>query len=310
MAHDQRVHFAAPPALEPGGHIRLVAPASPFPRERFDAGVACLRTRYRVSYSEGIFARDAYLAGSDARRAEELRAALTEPGIDAVVSVRGGYGVTRLLDRITPEDVRPRLLVGFSDVTALHALFARASLRSLHAPMVTMLGAASEAGDTEPFERWVEAVEGKTTPRFAGLEGLAPGRAQGPLSGGNLTVLCALLGTPFVPPLDGTILFLEDTGEAPYRIDRMLTSMGQAGWFARVVAIALGRFTHCEPAQDGRTIEQVLEERLASLGVPVVSGIPVGHCEPNLPLAIGAPSTIDGDAGLLEQREGAVLARR
>ncbi len=297
--------FAAVPALGPGAHVRVIAPASPFPREPFDAGVARLRARYRVTFDEGIFTRDGYLAGPDTRRVGELRRALTEDGIDAVVGARGGYGTTRLLGQIEPSEVRPRLLVGFSDLSALHALFARAGLRSLHASMVAALGSGSEAA----FDAWVSAVEGEPPGGLEGLETIAPGRAQGPLVGGNLSVLCALVGTPHAPPLRGSILFLEDVGEAPYRVDRMLTTLRQSGWLERVAGVAIGQFTRCQPAKDGREVASVLRERLRDLRVPVVSGVPSGHDEQNLALPLGARTHLDADGGTLSFEGGAVVAQ-
>lgn len=288
------------PALSPGAHVRVIAPASPFPEDDFARGVARLRERYTVSFDPSILAKDGYLAGDDARRLDELRRALTDPGVDAVVAARGGYGTTRLLDRVDPGIVRPRLLVGFSDVTALHALFARAGLRSLHASMVAALGRASDTA----LARWIAAVEGAVPAPFEGLAAIAPGHAEGPLVGGNLSVLHALVGTPYAPPLDGGILFLEEVGEAPYRVDRMLTTLRHAGWLARVAGIAIGQLTRCAPGPDGREISHVLADRLGDLGIPVVAGVPAGHDEENAELPLGAPVELDGHRGALAFREG------
>jgi muramoyltetrapeptide carboxypeptidase len=282
----------------------VVAPASPFPRADFEAGVSRLRERYRVSWDEGIFARDGYLAGSDARRLAELRAALSDPDVDALVAARGGYGVTRLLDRLGAEEVAaaPKLLVGFSDLTALHALWARAGLRSLHGPMVAALGRAEPAW----VERWIGAVEGEPMAAATGLTALSPGVAEGPLVGGNLAVLAALCGTPHAPPLDGAILLLEDVGEAPYRVDRMLTTLRHAGWLERVAAVVLGLFTACDPRPDGRTVTEVVRERLGDLRVPVVAGLNAGHEPDNVEIPLGARARVDADRGVLTFLEGAV----
>ncbi len=283
----------------------MIAPASPFPEGDFERGVERLRQRYRVSFDPSIFARDGYLAGDDARRAGELRRALTEDGVDAVVAARGGYGATRLLDRIEVADVRPRLLVGFSDVTALHALFARAGLRSLHASMVAALGRGSDDG----LAAWIDAAEGGVPGPFEGLTPVAPGRAEGPLAGGNLAVLHALVGTPYAPPLDGAILFLEEVGEAPYRVDRMLTTLRHAGWLARVAGVAVGQLTRCGPGPDGREISHVIRDRLGDLGVPVATGVPSGHEDENSPLPLGARAILDADRGMLAFEEGVAVAR-
>ncbi|MBZ0118926.1 MAG: LD-carboxypeptidase, partial [Sandaracinaceae bacterium] len=160
----------APPALRPGAHLRVIAPSSPFDRASFDRALARLRERYRVSFDEGLFARDGYLAGDDDRRLRELLGALRDPDVHAIACARGGYGATRLLDAIDPREVsaHPKLLIGFSDVTALHALWARAGVRSLHASMIAFLGKV----DDRLFERWVAAVEGARAPAITGLRSL------------------------------------------------------------------------------------------------------------------------------------------
>ncbi|HBQ14848.1 MAG: LD-carboxypeptidase [Sandaracinaceae bacterium] len=295
-------------ALRPDGHIRVIAPSSPFPREDFARGVARLRERYRVSFADDLFEARGYLAGDDARRLAELRDALTDPDVDAIVAARGGYGATRLLDALKPEEVRasPKLLVGFSDVTALHALWARAGLRSIHGPMVAALGRAEPAW----VERWIAAVEGGPVAAATGLDTIHPGEAEGPLVGGNLAVLAALVGTPYAPPLDDAILFLEDVGEAPYRVDRMLTTLRQAGWLARVRGVALGSFTACDPRADGRTVEAVLRDRLADLGVPVAAGVGAGHAPEDGEVPLGAVAQLDATRGSLRFVENAVEARR
>jgi muramoyltetrapeptide carboxypeptidase len=275
--------------------VRVIAPASPFSRQQFDAGVARLRARYHVSFEPDIFAVEGYFAGSDARRLRELSNALSDSSVDAIVAARGGYGATRLLEHIRVDDVRDarKLLVGFSDLTALHALWARAGLRSLHAPMVAGLGRAP----LSHVERWIAATEGALAPPLVGLRTLSPGKAEGPLLGGNLAVLSALLGTPFMPPLQGAVLFLEDVAEAPYRVDRMLTSLRHAA--LGVAGIAVGQFSGCRPREDGRRVEEVLEDRLGDLGIPVLARIGAGHVDDNLELPFGALVRLDADRGVL-----------
>lgn len=295
--------FEPVPALRPDAHVRIIAPGSPFPRADFDRGVARLRERYRVSLGAAVLERDGYLAGDDEARLADLLDALRDPDVDAIVAARGGYGASRLLPRLPLDAIRarPKLLVGFSDVTALHARWARAGLRSLHAHMVTGLGRAGEA----ELRAWIEAVEGTVPAPLEGLRSLAPGAAEGPLMGGNLALICALLGTPDAVPLEGAILLLEDIGEAPYRVDRMLTQLRQAG-LASVAGIVLGDFTGCAPRADGREIHHVLRERLADLPVPVARSAPFGHEPRNLPAHLGAPARLDADRGVLTLRETSV----
>ncbi len=254
---------------------------------------------------EGIDERRGYLAGDDPRRLAELWRALEEPDTRAIVCARGGYGAMRLLDRLPPGTVRRarKVLVGFSDVTALHASWALAGLRSLHAPMAASLAKASDPA----LARWFAGLEGEVPAPFP-VEPLVPGVAEGPLLGGNLAVLAALLGTPFLPPLDGAILFLEDVGERPYRVDRMLTQLRLAGVFARVSGVAIGSFRACDPGPDGVTVEEVLRERLRELNVPVALGVPAGHIDDNVPLPLGARARLDAEHGELALLEGATVA--
>jgi muramoyltetrapeptide carboxypeptidase len=186
-------------------------------------------------------------------------------------------------------------LVGFSDITALHALWAHAGVGSIHGSMVASLGTCSE----ELFARFCAALEGLFPPRYDRLETLTPGTADGTLLGGNLAVLTALLGTPAFPPLAGSVLFLEDIGERPYRVDRMLTTWRSAGAFRDVRGIVLGSFSDGEPGPDGTSLHDVLRERLSDLGIPVAMGLPAGHCSDNAELPFGRSVTLDATAGCL-----------
>lgn len=281
----------------------MVAPSGPFDRERFELAVGRLRERFDVRYDDGIFSIDGYLAGNDARRLGELRAALRDDEVRAIVAARGGFGATHLLPDLPVAEVRAadKLLVGFSDITALHATWARAGLRSVHGPMVAKLGRASE----DELDRWSALLGGVVPAPITGLEVVAGGVARGPLLGGNLAVLCSLVGTPYAPPLDGAVLFVEDVGERPYRVDRMLTQLEHAGFFDRAAGLALGAFSDCMPGKDGVTVEDVLRRRLSSLPIPVLSGVAAGHIEGNLPLPFGAPVELDGEVGELRFGEGA-----
>lgn len=282
--------LAAPRALGEGSHIRVVAPSSPFDADALRRGIERLRSRFVVSHRDDLFERAGFLAGSDERRAEELVAALEDERVDVLVAARGGYGATRLL-RVLDLDRIARArkpIVGFSDVTALHALWALAGVPSMHGAMVATLGRV------EPplVERWMRALAAPPA-QFEELMVVVPGSAQGPLRGGNLAVLAALSGTPYAMPLDGAILLLEDVGEAPYRVDRMLTTLRDAGALARVAGVAVGAFTESRPGSDGTVVEAVLRERLGDLGVPVVLGLPVGHVEDNHEVWLGARARLD-----------------
>lgn len=290
--------LVAPPALRPGDGLAVVAPSGSFDLAAFERGVARLKQRYRVIFRADISDKKGYFAGDDDRRLRELREALQDKEIKAIVAARGGYGSTRLLERLDTSLIAEskKLLVGFSDITALHAAWARAGIRSLHGPMVTALGDCQE----RLWQRWVAAVEGAVPQPVTGLTAIAAGSARGPLTGGNLSILTALLGTPFEPPLDGRVLFLEDVGERFYRIDRMLTTWLQSGRFEKLAAVALGAFEKVDTGPEGVTLESVLKDRLAALGIPVVSGVPSGHIRDNLELPFGAEVSVDAGAGTLE----------
>jgi muramoyltetrapeptide carboxypeptidase len=228
---------------------------------------------------------------------DELRAALKSSEVAAIIAARGGYGSTRILPLLAADEVRMHapLLVGFSDITALHALWAHAGVGSIHGSMVASLGTCSE----ELFARFCAAIEGHFPVRYAGLETVAPGCAEGTLLGGNLAVLTALIGTPFFPPLSDAVLFLEDIGERPYRVDRMLTTWRSAGAFRGVRAIVLGSFSDGDPGPDGTSLSDVLRERLSDLAIPVAAGLPAGHRADNAELPFGQTVTLDATAGCL-----------
>jgi muramoyltetrapeptide carboxypeptidase len=289
-----------PPPLVPGDLVAVVAPASSFPREELLRGLAWLRTRYRLRISPGIFAREGFLAGSDARRGTELLAALRDDDVKAVVAARGGYGVMRLLEVVSPSELAraPKWLVGFSDITALHASAWAAGVASVHGPNVTGLGR-----HTSPLVRsaWLQCVEEPTAPRaWTGLSVLRGGEARGVVVGGNLSLLHAMAAAGRLLVPRGAVLALEDINEAPYRIDRMLTSLRLGGHLARASAIVLGAFTRCATAADGPSVDEVLAERTLDLGLPVLAGAPFGHEAHNEAFVLGRVARIAGDSMLFD----------
>jgi muramoyltetrapeptide carboxypeptidase len=269
-----------PPLLRPGDTVAVVAPSGPFDPAALDAGLAWLRTRYVVRDDARLRARHGFLAGDDATRTAALRDALCDPGVRAVFAARGGYGAMRVLERAGDALLRalaqdPKPLAGFSDITALHALWARASVASVHGPMIVALG----RGDVAAADRdaLLDALEGRPLQRWTGLSVLRAGEARGRAAGGNLATLAALCGTPWAMPLAGAVLFVEDVTEKPYRLDRMLTQLRLAGALADVAGVVLGEFAQCDPGVDGVSAEAVLHERLVDLGVPVFAGAAFGH---------------------------------
>ncbi len=284
--------------------MRVVAPAGVIPSDRLDLGLAFLRDRgFDVQWDEGGLDSWRYLAGPDERRRAELSAALTDPDVRCVWAARGGYGTMRLLAELPWGDVpSPRWLVGFSDVTALHAAWLDHGPGggALHGPNVVTLGSVGGTDRDQVFG----LLTGAFPPAALGVQGLrsvVDGVALGRLVGGNLSRVTRLLGTPWGLDLQGGILFLEDVGERPYRLDRMLTHLELAGAPAAVAGVILGDFVGCEEQGAQYCATDVLEERLARWGVPVLAGFPAGHGVRCRALPMGVQARIgDGRVEVLE----------
>ena len=273
-----------------------MAPSGPFPVEAIGwRGLAFLAERYRLRFDRrALFARSGYLAGADDRRRDALASALSEPGVAAVLAARGGYGASRIARDLEPHfaalRAHPRWIIGFSDVTVLHVEAARAGVASLHACNLTALGPC----DAKARAALLNALENPLHTRtLGGLTTLLPGRAEGPLFGGNLAMLhaCAAAGRLAVP--DGAIVFFEDVTEKPYRIDRMLTTLAAGGHFDRAAGFLVGEFTQCEPGPDGVTALEVVRDCLSRFGVPIAWDAPIGHGARNEPVVIGAPTRLE-----------------
>jgi muramoyltetrapeptide carboxypeptidase len=273
----------------------VCAPSSAASRKELFGGLAWLRTRYRLRITHCVFGRCGYLAATDTERANDLARAMIDPAVSAIVCSRGGYGAMRIVDKL-PWNVfarAPKWIVGFSDVTALHAMANAHGIASIHGPNVTGLGRPITPVDRQAL---IDTLERAKVPRrWSGLTVLSRGRARGPLVGGNLSVVCAMAAAGrFVVP-EGAILTLEDVTERPYRIDRMLTSLALGGHLARASAVVFGSFTRCDPAEDGVTVADVLLERTRPLGVPVVMDAPFGHGAKNEAFVLGSKATLDAD---------------
>ncbi len=307
MSRRDPERFARPPALRAQDTVAVVAPAGPFDRASFEAGLRVLAERYRPVFDDGCFARTRYLAGDDGRRLEELTAALADDAVKAVFTARGGYGSMRILSNLWAKlrvaGLPPKPLVGFSDITALHLAFQAAGWVSIHGPVVTQLGTQPRA----VVDRLFRLLESPATsaPPLSGTP-LVAGIAEGPLLGGNLSVLTRLLGTPYLPSLEGAVLLLEDVGERPYRLDRMWTHLALAGVFDQVRGIALGEFIDCEEPNGDYRSRDVLAALAAEAGLPCVGGFPIGHGAANLAVPLGGRVRLEADAGTLAFLEPAV----
>ena len=289
--------------LERGDLVGVIAPAGPSAPERV-ALVAPLLQRFglRTRLYPSCHARHPqhdFLAGDDATRLADLHAAFADADVAAVFALRGGWGSARLLDRIDTALLRanPKPLIGFSDITALHALLAREGLVGLHAPMPgsNLVLEGNEDDAQALFDLLMNPLPAghRFAPALAPADWRVPGQASGRLVGGNLSLVAALLGTPWAWPIEGTILFLEDVSEALYRLDRLLTQLRLAGVLAGARGFLLGSFSEdADPTA-------VLREHLAGLGKPLLSGWPAGHARPNRALPLGAQVTLDAAAGTL-----------
>lgn len=291
-----------PAALQRGDRVHVVAPSGPVPAERFDRGVRVLRRLLdaEVVLADNIHEQDGYFAGPDRERLRCLHAALGDPDATVVVAARGGYGATRLLSALDPDLLRrhPKLLVGFSDIAALLCwAWVRAGLCSVHGPVVTQLSTLCP----DDLQRLLDLVQGEVPAPLEASEGtvIHGGTVEGPLVAANLEVLHALVGTRFMPSLAGAVLAIEEVGERPYRIDRTLTHLLSAGALRGIRGVAVGQLTSCEEPETGRygpTAHDVVVERLATLGVPVVTGFPFGHdAEHNAALPFGARVRLAAD---------------
>jgi len=299
-----------PPRLVPGDTIAVVAPSGPVFADAFAAGAELVSARYRLRHDPAVLlAAQGFLAGPDEQRLASLHQALCEPETRAVFMARGGHGLLRIASKIDPEVLRrnPKPIVGFSDGTVLLAAAACAGIGSIHGPVVTQLHRLP-ADDRSALFALLESPEPRTL--LADLETLRPGSATGPLLGGNLEVFSRLLGTMLLPDLDGAILFFEEVGERPYRVDRLLCHLELAGVFERVAAVVVGDLVACEEPADSRVASppalDVVRERLGRLAIPVALGARIGHGERNLALPYGVRAELDTRAGTLVALEGVV----
>jgi muramoyltetrapeptide carboxypeptidase len=311
-----------PPRLRRGSRVALVAPAGPL-LEKDDltrADALCRALDYEPVVGTHAALRHGYLAGNDQERLRDLNAALADPTIDAVWCIRGGYGTTRIVDQLDFDALtrRPKALIGFSDITAiLNAVTRRSGVVTFHGPVAR---ASMPAFSRWHFERVLACAEpagrlGRLpappdvlVPKENRIVTLQGGTAEGPLVGGNLTLLQCLIGTPHFPDLDGAILFLEDVDEDLYRVDRMLAHLRAIGALNRLAGVLVGRFTDLDRhMKDGALgFDEVLATYLLPLGIPAAYGFPVGHIENQWTLPLGVRARLDADAGEVELLEAAV----
>jgi len=314
--------LARPPRLRPGARLALIAPSAVL-LERDDlarGAELCRALGFVPLLGRHAGARHGYLAGTDDERLADLNEALGDDAVDGVWCLQGGFGTTRILDRVDFAAIRrrPKPVIGYSDITALiNAIALAAGVVAFHGPFAcdpfsaftrrhferTLCVAAPAGAGERPA-----AAANVVVPRHGRILTLSGGVAEGRLVGGNLTLLQALLGTPFQPDFAGAILFLEDVHEDLYRIDRMLAHLRLAGVLTGVAGVAVGRFTEMKRQTSGGALafDEVLETYFAPLGVPVAHGFPIGHVEDQWTLPLGVRARLDADAGALTLLEAAV----
>jgi len=256
-----------------------------------------LGQRYRVEFDWSMFERSGFLAGSDARRLEELNRALADPTLGAIVAARGGYGLTRIAHLADYGALlrHPKWIVGFSDITALHVEAAALGIATMHGPNAAALGRS----DDWTRQRFIRALESPTAAtQYVGLSKLRGGFARGRLAGGNLSLLYTCQATKRLHLPQGAILVIEDVTESAYRVDRMLSALLASGALDGISGVVVGDFTDC-PDSHGVSVGAVLEERLSGLGVPVVCGLRFGHERYNEFVPLGIDAELDAHSGRL-----------
>jgi len=310
-----------PPRLRPGNTVGLINPAgATFDRADVDFTRETLEALgLRAVEGEHLLSRYGYLAGRDQERAADVNAMFRDSSIDALLAVRGGWGCSRILPLLDYEAMRehPKVLVGYSDITALLlAVYARAGLVSFHGPdgistwnafSVSYFRRVLFEGEPVRMENPTDLGD-QLAQRENRIKTITGGKARGPLLGGNLSVLAAMVGSPYLPNWEGAVLFLEDVGEDIYRIDRMLTQLKLAGILEKIVGFIFGKCTQCGPGEGygSLTLSEVFADHIAPLGIPAFSGAMIGHIKDKFTVPLGIDAEIDADRGVIQLLESAV----
>jgi muramoyltetrapeptide carboxypeptidase len=311
-----------PKRLKPGDTIGLIAPSSnTWENEEIDFAMDVLRSfGFKVKPGEHLYKRHGYLAGEDKQRASDVNKMFADKGVDAVYCLRGGYGSPRILPHLDYDLIKknPKVIVGYSDVTALlNAIYSKTNLVTFHGPIAKQNFTDYTLKNFKKVLFSPQAnIELATPPVFEAKEGQAekdnrlitvtPGKATGQLIGGNLSLMVKLVGTPFEPSYKNKILFLEDVEEQPYRVDGMLTHLLIAGRLKQLAGIVFGKCTDCEAKGASLSLEQVIQDRLGNLNIPVLKGVMIGHIDDMATIPVGAIATLDASRKRLTLNETAV----
>jgi muramoyltetrapeptide carboxypeptidase len=309
-----------PKRLSPVDTVGLVLPATAafeadeiqFAKEQMEA------IGFKVVIGKHAFDKWGYFAGHDRDRADDINQMFADDQVDAVVCYTGGWGSPRVLPYLDYDLIKrkPKVLIGYSDITALlNAVHKKTGLITFHGPVG---GSTFDPFTLDNFRKVVMTAEpagllptpskkpNELIDRTNRILKIAPGKATGPLIGGNLTMIATLMGTPWQPDTTGAIVFLEDVHEEPYRIDRMLTTLALGNMFDKAAGIVFGRCSDCGIKGPSFSLEEILRDRFGGLAVPAISGLSFGHIEQKLVLPIGARATLDADGGTVRVEEAAV----
>jgi muramoyltetrapeptide carboxypeptidase len=296
-----------PPKLQKGETVGVIAPAGPVTPSEIQPGIKLLESfGYKVIISPHVYQRQGYLAGNDETRLQDLNAMLENQDVKVIFCARGGYGTLRLLEKIDFDLIRmnPKIIVGYSDITALLlAIYKKTGLVTFHGTMIKELS-KNRKRNLASFLDFVSSDKMGKVDLASGIT-LVPGRAEGTLLGGNLSLICHLVGTPFMPSLKKSILFVEEKEEPLYRIDRMMTHLRLSGHLKGLVGLIAGTFEGCGNIS---SINGVLRDTVSDLKIPLLSGLPVGHGLENISLPIGVQAFLDTEAMILSITESCVTS--
>jgi muramoyltetrapeptide carboxypeptidase len=281
-----------PPRLEYGDRVAIISPAGPVNPPEIQPSIDVLEEEgYEVVRAPHIFSKHGYLSGTDVARLEDLHAVFNDKSIKAVLCSRGGYGSLRLLEKIDYELIRknPKIILGYSDITALLlAIYKETGMVTFHSPVAKDLYKNNKRNlgplincVTDQANMEIDLSEGEV---------LIRGMASGPVVGGNLSLITHMMGTPFFPATEGSILFIEEKGESPYRIDRMLTHLRLGGVIEHIAGMIFGSFVECGDLEE---LKRIFREFIADLSIPLLSGFPVGHGTENITIPIGLDAEFD-----------------
>lgn len=290
-----------PSMLKPGDTIGIAAPASPFDKDKFKKGISVLKSLgFNVRIPEEIYSVTGYLAGDDNQRASIINDLFSDKKIKAVFFARGGFGSMKLLPLLDYRAIsnNPKTLIGYSDISALlAAVYKKCGIVSFHGPMVTTLGTATQKTVRAMLTVLTSQSDIKIKTNRAVV--LTPGKVSATLLGGNLSTLCHLTGTPYFPSLKDCILFIEDRGEALYRIDRMLTHMKLAGCFSGLAGLVIGSFTECGPV---KKVYKLIQDLFKGYDIPVLAGLEAGHGKENITIPFGLKADLDTESKIISFR--------